>query len=68
MTTEERITELEIRIAELERANEEMAQTATGLWKSLESMRQTVDRLTARLQAIEENAESETPATKPPHW
>jgi SlyX protein len=68
MTGDERITELEIRVAEQERAIEELSDALTAQWRTIEELRGRLKRLSERLEAVEETAEGETPAARPPHY
>ncbi len=67
-TPEERITELEIRVAEQEHLIEELSAQLAEQWKAVESYRRKLDALTERFLALEEAAAPDIPVTKPPHW
>lgn len=68
MTGEDRLTEVEIRLAELERANEELSALATDQWKTIEALQRKVARLGERLEALAEQSGTDNPDVKPPHW
>lgn len=68
MNEQKRITELEIRVAELERAHEEVSKIATEQWKTIENLRNAMKKIAERLVSLEEDSAVETPVTKPPHW
>jgi SlyX protein len=64
----DRLTTLEIRSAEQEQTIEELSGQIAEQWGVIERMRKQLDMLNERFQAIEDNAGSDTPITKPPHW
>ncbi|MFC0283885.1 SlyX family protein [Camelimonas abortus] len=68
MTDAQRITELEIRVAEQEKTIEELSQVVAGHWHDIDQLTRKVDALTRRLLALEEQLAPEAPVTRPPHW
>lgn len=68
LNTEDRITELEIRVAELERANEELSQQLVEQWKVVEASRSKMDELVRRFLTVEQAVQPDIPVDKPPHW
>jgi SlyX protein len=67
-TSAERLTALEIRAAEQERAIEELSGQVAEQWKVIDGIRKKLDALTERFLALEEQAAPEVPVTRPPHW
>ena len=68
MTTEERLVELEIRVALQEKTIEELASVVTEHWKTIEQLTKKLNALTDRFLVLEEQAAPEVPVTRPPHW
>ena len=66
--SEDRITELEIRVAELERANEDLSHQLAEQWKVVEAQRARMDELVRRFLTVEAAVQPEIPVDKPPHW
>jgi SlyX protein len=64
----ERLTDLEIIVAEQERTIAELSSELAEQWKTVETLRKTLDRLTDRLHLLEEQAAPDVPVTRPPHW
>ena len=64
----ERLTELEIIVAEQEKTICELSGELAGQWKTLEALHKSVGRLTERLLSLEERAAAEVPVTRRPHW
>ncbi|HUN13381.1 MAG TPA: SlyX family protein [Rhabdaerophilum sp.] len=64
----DRLTTLEIRHAEQERAIEEMSAQLADQWKAIARMQKKLDTLTERFLAVEEQVAPDIPVTKPPHW
>lgn len=64
----ERLTELEIIIAEQEKTISELSGELAEQWKTLEALHKSVGRLTDRLLSLEERAAPDVPVTRPPHW
>jgi len=67
-TDEDRLTRLEIVVAEQEKTIGELSAEIAGQWKAIDGMRRKLDALTERFLELEEQARPETPVTKPPHW
>jgi SlyX protein len=65
---EDRLTRLEIVVAEQEKTIGELSTEIAGQWKVIEGMRRKLDALTERFLELEEQTRPETPVTKPPHW
>lgn len=69
MTTDaERVTTLEIRVAEQDRTIEELSEQITGQWKIIERLQHKLDTLTERFLVLEEQSAPDIPVTRPPHW
>ena len=69
MTTDsERVTTLEIRVAEQEKTIEELSGQIAEQWKTLERLQHKLDTLTERFLALEEQSAPDIPVTRPPHW
>ena len=64
----DRLTMLEIRIAEQERTIDELSEQIAEQWKVIERMQRKLDALTERFLALEEQSAPDIPITKPPHW
>jgi SlyX protein len=64
----DRLTMLEIRIAEQERTIDELSGQIAEQWKVIERMQHKLDTLTERFLALEEQSAPDIPITKPPHW
>ncbi|WP_420960214.1 SlyX family protein [Brucella sp. IR073] len=64
----ERLTELEIRVAEQDKTIEELSSEIAEQWKTIEAMRKKLDALTDRFLVLEEQTAPDIPVTKPPHW
>ncbi|MFP1630407.1 SlyX family protein [Zhengella sp. ZM62] len=65
---DERITELEMRLAELERMNEDLSAQLAEQWKVVEAQRARMDELIRRFLTVEQAVQPEIPVDKPPHW
>ncbi|RWM84383.1 MAG: hypothetical protein EOR84_33235 [Mesorhizobium sp.] len=65
---EDRLTTLEIRAAEQEKTIEELSGQIAEQWKVIERMQRKLDALADRFLALEEQAGSDVPVTRPPHW
>lgn len=63
-----RLTELEIRIAEQERIIEELSDQLAQQWKHIDDLNHRLSVLTKRFVSLEEQAAPDIPITKPPHW
>jgi SlyX protein len=69
MTTDaDRVTTLEIRVAEQERTIEDLSGQIAEQWKVVDHLQHKLDALTERFLVLEEQAAPEIPVTKPPHW
>lgn len=66
--SEERITELEIRVAELERLNDDLSGQLAEQWKVVEAQRAKMDELVRRFLTVEAAVQPDIPVDKPPHW
>ena len=66
--TDERITRLEMLVAEQERTIAELSEQLNVQWSVNEKMRKKLDALTERFLALEEQTLPEAPVTKPPHY
>lgn len=64
----DRLTTLEIRAAEQDRAIEELSGEIAEQWKTIERLQKKLDALAERFLALEEQAALDVPVTKPPHW
>ena len=67
-SADERLIALEIRVAEQEHTIEELSGQIAEQWKVMDRMQRKLDALTERFLALEEQAASDVPVTKPPHW
>ncbi|WP_311030572.1 SlyX family protein [Mesorhizobium koreense] len=65
---EDRLTRLEITLAEQEKIIGELSAEIAGQWKTIERMRKKLDTLAERFLELEEQARPDVPVTKPPHW
>ena len=64
-----RIEALEVRIAHQERVIEDLNATVTEQWKRIDGLAKQVERMTDRLQRIEETVpSSDAPDPPPPHY
>lgn len=66
--SEERLTTLEIHIAEQDKTIEELSGQITEQWKTIERLQKKLDGLASRFVALEEQTAPDVPVTKPPHW
>ena len=66
--SEDRITELEIRVAELERINDDLSGQLAEQWKVVEAQRAKMDELVRRFLTVEAAVQPDIPVDKPPHW
>jgi SlyX protein len=65
---EDRLTRLEIIVAEQDRTIGELSAEMAEQWKTIERMRKKLGVLAERFLELEEQARPEIPVTKPPHW
>ena len=67
--TASRIVTLEVRVAHQDRVIEDLNTLVTEQWKQIDALAKQVQRMTDRLQRVEENApSSDTPEPPPPHY
>lgn len=64
----ERLTTLEMRLAEQDRTIEELSAEIAGQWKVIERLEKTLSALAERFLALEEQSAPTHEITKPPHW
>jgi len=64
----DRLTTLEIRVAEREKTIEELSDQVAEQWKVIDRLRKALDQLTDRFADLEDQAGARHEATKPPHW
>jgi SlyX protein len=67
-TDDDRLTSLEITIAEQEKTIGELSAEIAGQWKTIDHLRKKLDVLATRFLELEEQARPEVPVTRPPHW
>ncbi|ABY40012.1 SlyX family protein [Brucella suis] len=68
MSAEERLIELEIRVAEQEKTIDELSSVLTEQWKTVDQLSKKLNALTNRFLELKEQAAPDVPVTKPPHW
>ncbi|WP_201285549.1 SlyX family protein [Chelativorans xinjiangense] len=68
MMDDKRLERLEILVAEQEKTIEELSGQINEQWAEIERLRKTLERLTERFLALEEQTAPDVPVTKPPHW
>jgi len=67
--TASRIVALEVRVAHQDRVIEDLNALVTDQWKQIDALAKQVERMTDRLQRVEENApSSDAPEPPPPHY
>jgi len=67
--TASRIVALEVRVAHQDRVIEDLNTLVTEQWKQIDALAKQVERMTDRLQRVEENApSSDAPEPPPPHY
>jgi len=67
--TVSRIVALEVRVAHQDRVIEDLNALVTEQWKQIDALAKQVERMTDRLQRVEENApSSDAPEPPPPHY
>jgi len=66
--TEDRLTTLEVLMAEQEKTIEELSGQIAEQWQTIERLRKKLDALADRFLVLEEQAALDVPVTKPPHW
>jgi SlyX protein len=67
-TAPDRLTTLEIRVAEHERTIDELSQQIVEQWKVVERIEHKLSTLTERFLTLEAQSAPDIPITKPPHW
>jgi SlyX protein len=67
-TPADRLTTLEIRNAEQEKAIDELSGQLAEQWKVVDRLQKKLDALTERFLSLEESSAPDVPVTKPPHW
>lgn len=67
MTTNQRIDELEMRIAHQDRTIADLNEVITAQWKKLESIERQLRRLSEELEAVE-TGDAPAANQKPPHY
>ena len=68
VTTDERLTTLEMRTAEQERTIEELSGQIAEQWKVVDRLQKKLDSLVERFLSLEDETRPDTPVNKPPHW
>ena len=68
MTADQRLTELEIRVAEQEKTIDELSSVLAEQWKLIDQLSKKLGALTDRFLELEEQTAPDVPVTKPPHW
>jgi len=67
--TASRIVTLEVRVAHQDRVIEDLNTLVTEQWKQIDALAKQVERMTDRLQRVEENSpSSDAPEPPPPHY
>ena len=67
--TASRIVALEVRVAHQDRVIEDLNALVTEQWKQIDALAKQVERMTDRLQRVEENSpSSDAPDPPPPHY
>ena len=67
--TASRIVTLEVRVAHQDRVIEDLNALVTEQWKQIDALAKQVERMTDRLQRVEENSpSSDAPDPPPPHY
>ena len=67
--TVSRIVALEVRVAHQDRVIEDLNALVTEQWKQIDALAKQVQRMTDRLQRVEENSpSSDAPEPPPPHY
>jgi SlyX protein len=67
--TASRIVALEVRVAHQDRVIEDLNALVTEQWKQIDALAKQVERMTDRLQRVEENSpSSDAPEPPPPHY
>ncbi|WP_404801517.1 SlyX family protein [Bartonella apis] len=64
----DRLTEVEIKLAEQERLVDELSSVLAEQWKTIDQMDKKLTVLTKRFLELEEQSQPDIPVTRPPHW
>ncbi|WP_370541360.1 SlyX family protein [Bartonella sp. W8122] len=64
----DRLTEVEIKLAEQERFVDELSTVLAEQWKTIDLMDKKLKALTKRFLELEEQSQPDIPVTRPPHW
>ncbi|CAM1641310.1 SlyX family protein [Bartonella sp. W8122] len=68
MIEKDRLTEVEIKLAEQERFVDELSTVLAEQWKTIDLMDKKLKALTKRFLELEEQSQPDIPVTRPPHW
>lgn len=68
MIEKDRLTEVEIKVAEQERLVDELSAVLAEQWKTIDQMDKKLTALTKRFLELEEQSQPDIPVTRPPHW
>ena len=68
MIEKDRLTEVEIKVAEQERLVDELSAVLAEQWKTIDQMDKKLTALTKRFVELEEQSQPDIPVTRPPHW
>ncbi|CAM1633388.1 SlyX family protein [Bartonella sp. B10834G6] len=68
MIEKDRLTEVEIKLAEQERLVDELSSVLAEQWKTIDQMDKKLTALTKRFLELEEQSQPDIPVTRPPHW
>ncbi|OLY46300.1 SlyX protein [Bartonella apis] len=68
MIEKDRLTEVEIKLAEQERLVDELSSVLAEQWKTIDQMDKKLTVLTKRFLELEEQSQPDIPVTRPPHW
>ncbi|WP_295732903.1 SlyX family protein [uncultured Bartonella sp.] len=68
MIEKDRLTEVEIKLAEQERLVDELSAVLAEQWKTIDQMDKKLTALTKRFLELEEQSQPDIPVTRPPHW
>ena len=63
-----RIEALEVRIAHQDRTIEDLNALITDQWRRIESLTKQIERMTERLQRVEDTSPPDAPDPPPPHY
>ncbi len=67
-TTEERFTNLELKLMDQEQMIQDMSDMLNSQWQEIEKLRAKLTSTQQRLFSLEENRPGENNAEKPPHY